>query len=207
MFKMNAKVSEDLAHIKTMMERSSRFISLSGLSGIGAGVVGLLTGIGAMYLTEGRMQHLKGIDTVSLGEELIRHLIYLGLNALLAAFFFACFFTIRKSKRLGLKIWTSTTQNILMQLCIPLLIGGIFILALLHYHLYGLIAGASLLFYGLALINAEKYTYSDIKYLGFLEVLLGCISLFYIEKGLLLWTIGFGILHIVYGVVLYKKYK
>ena len=71
----------------------------------------------------------------------------------------------------------------------------------------GLVAGTTLIFYGLALVNAEKYTYSDIKYLGYLEIVLGCLSLFFIGKGLIFWTIGFGVLHIVYGIILYRKYK
>src|SRR5690606_12426410 len=94
-----------------------------------------------------------------------QNLILLGALALLLAIFFGCFFTIRKSKKLGLQIWTATTKKILVQLAIPLMVGGIFVLALLQYNLYGLISGAILIFYGLGLVNAEIYTYSDIKYL------------------------------------------
>lgn len=204
---MNTKVSEDLAHIKEMMERSSRFISLSGLSGIGAGIVGLIAGFVAMYWTSGsEMPIEKARMSVGAGI-LVQNLILLGIFALLLAIFFGCFFTIRKSRKLGLQIWTSTTKKVLIQLAIPLLVGGIFVLALLQYGLYGLIAGTTLIFYGLALINAEKYTFSDIKYLGLLEIALGCIALFWIGKGLIFWTIGFGILHIIYGVILHRKYK
>lgn len=204
---MNKKVSDDLAHIRLMMERSSRFISLSGLSGIGAGVVGLVTGIFVMWFTNNKFQFLKYNGFIPFENEAIKILSGIGIAALLLAIFFGCFFTIRKSKRLGLKIWTATTKKILIQLAIPLVVGGIFVLALLQYRLYGLIAGTTLIFYGLALVNAEKYTYSDIKYLGFLEIILGCLSLFFIGKGLLFWTIGFGVLHIVYGIILYRKYK
>ena len=91
----------------------------------------------------------------------------------------------------------------MIQLSIPLLVGGVFCLALLKYELFGLIAGTTLIFYGLALLNAEKYVFSDIKYLGLLEIILGCIALFWIGKGLLFWTIGFGFLHIIYGIILY----
>ncbi|WKW47438.1 hypothetical protein P3875_05085 [Myroides sp. JBRI-B21084] len=204
---MNQKVSDDLAHIRNMMERSSRFMSLSGLSGIGAGIVGLATGCIAMYILNGSNFSVeKYRPNVSTGITL-QLLILLGISALLLAVFFGCFFTIRKSKKLGLQVWTSTTKKILLQLAIPLVTGGVFVLALLQYQLYGLVAGTTLVFYGLALINAEKYTFSDIKYLGYLEILLGCLSLFFIGKGLLFWTLGFGVLHIVYGIILYRKYK
>lgn len=201
---MNTKASEDLAHIKEMMERSSRFISLSGLSGIGAGIVGLITGVIAISIIE---KSGGKIDGSFYTEKTVTSLIGLGIIALLVALFFGCFFTIRKSKKLGLKIWTATTKRILIQLAIPLLTGGVFVLALLNYKLYGLIAGTTLIFYGLSLINVEKETYSDIKYLGLLEIILGTISLFWIGKGLFFWTIGFGVLHIVYGIILYRKYR
>lgn len=204
---MNTKASEDLAHIKEMMERSSRFISLSGLSGIGAGIVGLITGGIAMYLTSNSEIEIENVRMSVADGITVKILVILGIVALLIALFFGCFFTIRKSKKLGLKIWTSTTKRILIQLAIPLLTGGVFVLALLNYELYGLIAGTTLIFYGLSLINVEKETYSDIKYLGLLEIILGTISLFWIGKGLFFWTIGFGVLHIVYGIILYRKYR
>lgn len=204
---MNTKASEDLAHIKEMMERSSRFISLSGLSGVGAGIIGLITGITAMYLTNDYFSAFDSNDLKVYDFELLSKLVGLGITALFLAIFFGCFFTIRKSKHLGLTIWTSTTKKVLTHLFVPLVVGGILVLALLQYHLYGLIAGTTLIFYGLALINAEKHTYSDIKYLGLLEIFLGCIALFWIGKGLIFWTIGFGVLHIIYGIILHKKYK
>jgi len=204
---MDQKISDDLAHIRSIMERSSRFLSLSGLSGVGAGVVGLVAGLIAMYWTSGSDMTLeKARMSVGAGI-LVQSLILLGASALLLAIFCGCYFTVRKSKKLGLQIWTATTKKILVQLAIPLAVGGMFVLALLRYNLYGLIAGTTLIFYGLALVNAEKYTYSDIKYLGFLEIILGCLSLFFIGKGLIFWTIGFGVLHIVYGIILYRKYK
>lgn len=202
---MDQKISDDLAHIRSMMERSSRFLSLSGLSGVGAGVVGLIAGIFAIVVL--KKYHVDFSTDYVFNRELVLELFILGVSALLLAIFCGCYFTIRKSKKLGLQIWTATTKKILIQLAIPLAVGGIFVLALLQYNLYGLVAGTTLIFYGLALVNAEKYTYSDIKYLGFLEIILGCLSLFFIGKALIFWTVGFGVLHIVYGIILHRKYK
>lgn len=204
---MDQKISDDLAHIRSMMERSSRFLSLSGLSGVGAGIVGLIAGCVAMYLTNDYFVDDDLYQQKVYQADMLFKLIVLGASALLLAIFCGCYFTVRKSKKLGLQIWTATTKKILIQLAIPLAVGGIFVLALLQYNLYGLVAGTTLVFYGLALVNAEKYTYSDIKYLGFLEIILGCLSLFFIGKGLIFWTIGFGVLHIVYGIILHRKYK
>ncbi|MBP6557585.1 MAG: hypothetical protein KA213_04410 [Flavobacterium sp.] len=204
---MNKKHQEDLSHIRSMMERSSRFISLSGLSGVFAGLTALLGGVYVYFLFKD-----NGIDYFDGQAKLysldfVYELLYVGIVILFFALFFGIVFTIRKSKKYGLPIWTSTTKNMLFNLAIPLVVGGVFCLALLVYKMYVLIAPVTLLFYGLGLINAEKYTFTDIKYLGFCELILGCISLFYLGYGLLFWILGFGILHILYGLLVFKKYK
>ncbi|MFV8373939.1 hypothetical protein [Flavobacterium sp. LB1P62] len=204
---MNQKHQEDLSHIRSMMERSSRFISLSGLSGVFAGIVAL---VGAMYVYLLFKQH--GIEYFDGKQKiysynLIIELTFVALLILILAMVFGIFFTLRKSKSANLPVWTNTTKKMLLHLAIPLFVGGVFCVALLYHQLFALIAPTTLLFYGLALINAEKYTFSDIKYLGICEIFLGCISLFYLGYGLVFWAIGFGILHILYGLIMFKKYK
>lgn len=204
---MNQKHQEDLSHIRSMMERSSRFISLSGLSGVFAGLSALIGGLYVYLLFKA-----NGLDYFD-GEhklysvDLVSELVFIALIILVFALTFGIFFTIRKSKKYNLPIWTAATKKMLVNLAIPLLVGGVFCLALLYHQIYVLIAPATLLFYGLALINAEKYTFSDIKYLGFCELALGCVSLFFLGYGLFFWIIGFGILHILYGLIVFKKYK
>jgi predicted lysophospholipase L1 biosynthesis ABC-type transport system permease subunit len=204
---MNQKHQEDLSHIRSMMERSSRFISLSGLSGVFAGIVALA---GAMYIYLLFKQH--GIEYFDgkqkrYSSDLIMELTFVALLILILALVFGIFFTLRKSKSANLPVWTNTTKKMLLHLAIPLFVGGVFCVALLYHQLFALIAPTTLLFYGLALINAEKYTFSDIKYLGICEIVLGSISLFYLGYGLIFWAIGFGILHILYGLIMFKKYK
>lgn len=204
---MNQKHQEDLAHIRSMMERSSRFISLSGLSGVFAGLSALVGGLYVYQLFKANGVEYFTDEHIILTGSLVSELIWIGVIILACAFAFGTFFTVRKSKKYNLPIWTSATKNMLFNLAVPLAAGGIFCLALMYHGSYGFVAPSTLIFYGLAVINAEKYTFSDIKYLGFSELLLGCISLFYIGYGLIFWIIGFGILHIVYGLVMFKKYK
>ena len=204
---MNQKHQEDLAHIRSMMERSSRFISLSGLSGVFAGLSALIGGLYVYQLFKANgLEYFDGYHKLY-AVDLVSELFFIAFIILVFALTFGIFFTIRKSKKYNLPIWTSATKKMLLNLAIPLVTGGIFCLALLYHEIYGLVAPATLIFYGLALINAEKYTFSDIKYLGFSELILGCISLFYIGYGLIFWIIGFGILHILYGLIMFKKYK
>ncbi len=198
---------EDLSHIRSMMERSSRFISLSGLSGVVAGLAAIA---GAVYVyfifqREG-IDYFDGKSNI-FGPALVKELVTIGIVILVVALLSGYIFTANKSKRKGLKIWDATTRRLLVTFAVPLVTGGFFCLALLYHHLFVFIAPATLLFYGLALVSAERYTLTDIKYLGYCQIILGLISLFFLGWGLLFWAIGFGALHIVYGLIMHKKYK
>lgn len=198
---------EDLSHIRKMMEQSSRFISLSGLSGVFAGLVAL---VGAIYVyfvfqREG-INYFEGNRNI-FPESLVKELMLIGAVILFLAILSGYFFTAKKSKKKNLKIWDQTTKKLLFNFGIPLFTGGIFCLALQYHQLLVFIAPATLIFYGLALVNASKYTLTDVQNLGYLEILLGLFSLFFLGWGLVFWAIGFGVLHIVYGIVMYKKYE
>ncbi len=203
----NKNYHEDLSHIRSMMERSSRFISLSGLSGVVAGLAAI---IGAAYVyfvfkREG-IDYFDG-DRNIFKPALVRELVWIGIAILIAALLSGYIFTANKSRKKGLKIWDATTKRLLATFAVPLLAGGFFCLALLYHHLFVFIAPATLIFYGLALVSAERYTLTDIKYLGYFEIVLGLLSLFFLGWGLVFWAIGFGVLHIVYGLIMHRKYK
>jgi len=205
-----------LSEIKNMMEKSSRFLSLSGLTGIFAGVYAL---VGA-YLVYSDFNIISSdtvsvtysefIETANSGTDSvilkIQSLFTIGAIVLVLSLVTGYIFTIRKAKKQNLNVWDSTTKRMVVSLSIPLIAGGIFCLILIKHEVVGLIAPATLIFYGLALLNASKYTFNDVKYLGVLEIILGLVSAYYIGRGLLFWAVGFGVLHIVYGTVMYFKY-
>ena len=198
-----------ISDIRTMMERSTRFLSLSGLSGVFAGFFAL-AGAAAAYIK--LEERLVLSDTVSTGgsSHLSDLYIFFFTDAalvLLASLGAGYFFTARKAKRQGLKVWDGASRRAAVSLFIPLAAGGIFCLELLHYENIQMIAPVSLLFYGMALINASKYTFDDIRYLGMTEIVLGLMAAGYHKTGLLFWAIGFGLVHIIYGVMLWFKYE
>ncbi|MFY9311045.1 MAG: hypothetical protein WAQ28_18525 [Bacteroidia bacterium] len=195
-----------ITDIRSMMERSSRFISLSGLSGIIAGVFAL---IGA-YLAYIKIHSVDGIYRLLNRDAFMDVVIYLMADAaivLAASVTCGVVLTVRNSKKKGVKIWDTTSRRLLINLLIPLVTGGLFCLIMLYQGLVGFVAPATLIFYGLALINASKYTLDDIRYLGFCEIILGLAASLYIGYGLYFWALGFGLLHIVYGAVMYFKYE
>ena len=204
---MSQKHQEDLLHIRSMMERSSRFISLSGLSGVFAGITALVGGAYAFKILEDNGIHYFDGQTKQFSLDLILQLSIVAILILFVALLFGVWFTVRKSRKNNLVIWTSTTKKLLSSLMIPLVTGGFVCIALIYQDLFVLVAPLTLVFYGLALINAEKYTFSDIKYLGLSEVVLGVLALFFLGSGFVFWMLGFGIMHIFYGLFLFKKYK
>jgi hypothetical protein len=197
-----------LNDIRKMMDRSSRFISLSGLSGVFAGI----TALAGAYFAHLELQKYNlgqygnGIDAEL---EIEANLLKLAILVLVVALVGGILFTMRRSKKKGLPFWDKTAKNMLFNLAIPLVSGGLFMLALLFTQAgkADLMASICLAFYGLALVNASKYTYTDIRFLGFCEIILGITSLFYIEYALYFWAFGFGILHIFYGLIMYFKYE
>ena len=193
---------KELHQIKQMMERSSRFISLSGLSGISAGILALL---GAWLAVQkiSRYAHGTGIDY----DNLVTQLIFIAAGVLIAAFVAAFIFTSLRSKKDGVSIWGATTYRLLINLAIPLVAGAFFVLRILQMEHIFLIAPTCLIFYGLALINASKYTLGEIRYLGYCELALGIINLWVPGYGLVFWAAGFGVLHIIYGIIMWWKYE
>ena len=191
---------EALQDIRRMMERSSRFISLSGLSGLSAGICAL---VGA-YIAHGWLE-AAAVEERS-GSALKIKLILLALAVLVAALISALYFTWRKARKNKLPIWDRSSRNLLMNLVIPLATGGLFVAGLLYHDEARLVAPSCLVFYGLTLVNASKYTLTDIRYLGLMEIVLGLVNLFYAEAGLYFWAVGFGLLHIIYGLIMWWKY-
>lgn len=186
----------DLREIKNLMERSSRFISLSGLSGIFAGIYALVGTWLAYCIIEN-----------TAGPESLMPLAGLAMAVLVLSLVTAIFLTTRNARKKNQKVWDKLSQRMLLNLGIPLLSGGIFLLILLYREMYSLAAPVMLIFYGLALINGSKYTLNDIRYLGLLEIALGLIAVAYTGYDLLFWGAGFGVLHIIYGALMYWKYE
>lgn len=211
MEEQKAEYMDQLREIRSLMERSSRFISLSGLSGVSAGVVALAgTGLAWWYIGHHLQPLAPGFSLASPAAIELRTLIFLAADALfvlVAALGLGIFFTLRKSRRQNLPVWNTTTGLTLVNLLIPLVTGGLVCLFFLYYHFYLLIAPLMLIFYGLGLVNASKYTLREVRWLGISEVCIGLIALLFPGSGLVFWALGFGVLHIIYGWVMYYLYE
>ena len=204
----------DLAHIRSLMERSTRFLSLSGLSGVIAGAIAL----GGAWLAQHHMAAFDGprADALTYGtvretlihrDDLVIQLLIDAVVVLVLALIGAFWFTWRRSLRTDQRIWDASARRMAVNLMLPLIAGGIFCLALLYYGLPGLVPPATLVFYGLALLNTSKYTLDEIRWLGLSELALGLVATFWLGAGLMFWALGFGVLHIVYGGLMWYRHE
>ncbi|WP_027393739.1 hypothetical protein [Aquimarina latercula] len=192
---------KDITEIKDMMNKSSRFFSLSGLSGILAGIYAIIGAAIAYYLVS-----VSGIDYV-IAEGKIFNYILIDLAAVaLLSIITGIILSNRKAKQNNETLWNGTSKRLLTAFLIPLVTGGIFIIIKVYNHHYGLTGSLMLIFYGLALVNASKYTIGNVKYLGYAEIILGLVCSVFPNYGFWFWVLGFGIMHIVYGSLIYLKH-
>jgi hypothetical protein len=200
---------EALQDIRQMMQRSSRFISLSGLSGIAAGMWALAGAyIAHNWIRDARVETTGGYTRgypAFYNDHLVWNLLLLATAVAGAALLTAFYFTWRRTKETKTALWNHTSKQLAINTLIPLTAGGLFLLAMLQQNEWRFIAPGSLIFYGLALVNGSKYTLSDIRYLGILEIILGVLATQFLGYGLYFWAFGFGVLHIIYGFIMWWK--
>jgi hypothetical protein len=199
---------QDIEEIRSLMERSSKFISLSGWAGIFAGIyalVGVYVAITylhfnpqSLYLEKGEAQNISS-NFLSV--------VLLALAIFLLAITTAIYFTRRRAKKKEELLWTPAARRLMAEVSLPLIIGGVLLLICLSKGLIGFLAPLSLLFYGLALYTISKFTYVEVRVLGLIEIVLGLAGAYFVNWGILFWAIGFGVVHIVYGIYVYFKYE
>lgn len=192
---------KDIQEIRSMMERSSKFLSLSGLSGVMAGIYALL----AAYIAKNTFQFNPQEFGYSTNN--IFSLGILGCITLLISISTAILLSYRKANKKNESIWNHIAKRMALSMIIPLGVGGVFILICILKQYHGLIIPSSLFFYGLSLVNASNFTYADVRSLGILQIILGLLSAYFTEYSLLMWSLGFGIIHIIYGIYIYYKYE
>jgi hypothetical protein len=202
-----------LKDIRDIMERSSRFKSLSGWSAVVAGLIGMAgawfaaAAISASGYQPGQLMLWQDIGNTDLNTVLISDLFLIAILTFLLAFVSAIYFTYLRNRKLAYSFWNSSSKRVMMHVAIPMIVSLFFLLRIIQLGVFGLIIPVCLIFYGLGLVNASKFTITEVGYLGIGMILLGLVNSWFIPYGLYFWTAGFGILHIVYGIFIWVKYE
>lgn len=193
----------EISSIRNIMDRSTKFISLSGLSGVMAGIYALV-GAGIAY----NLLYLRTDSFLERGyyRLLEERLILVAAVVLFLSLLTGVLLTLRKAGKKGQPIWNQSSQSLLLNGALPLVTGGVFCIIMLARGYYVVIGPCTLIFYGLALVAASKYTFGDVKWLGIFDILLGLLAAIFPGYGLFFWAFGFGVLHILYGTIMHFKY-
>lgn len=198
----------DITDMRSMMERSSKFLSLSGLAGIMAGIYALAGAfIAYKFFYFNPVEIVDDTTEPKSASASLLNVICLALVILALSIGTAIFLSYKKANKREEKFWNPTAKRLLVNMAVPLIAGGILILIFIAKGLIGLIAPFTLLFYGLALYNASKFTYEEVRSLGLIQMGLGLLGSYFIEYGLLFWALGFGVVHIVYGIYMHYRYE
>jgi hypothetical protein len=197
----------DLKKIRDIMEKTAPFLSLSGLSGIAAGLAGTAAGVIIMLKIQSAWISSDLLNDLLSDHQMKRFFAVLLLTALVLALLGSFIITAVNTLRKNQPLWVISSIRFAENLFIPLLAGSILLAAFYIHKDYQYFIPVMLLFFGLSLYTASQSSREEIRILGILDICLGIISLFYIPAGLICWTAGFGLLNIVYGIIMYVKYE
>jgi len=189
------------------MERSTKFISLSGMSGIMAGIYALIGAFVGYKMVYTENSGLLYRDVYLSNPTIWWPLLLVAGVVLTLSVITGIWLTIKQARKKGETFWNPVSKRLLLNMAIPLVTGGLFILIIIFNGYYHIIASSCLLFYGLALVSASQFTFTDVKWLGFCEIILGLLAAVYPGLGIVFWAIGFGVLHILYGAIMHFKYN
>lgn len=197
----------DIAEIRSMMEHSAKFLSLSGWAGICAGVYAIAGAWMANSIFH--FDPMEWTDDIGSSHRNLptSGLIVLALTVMILAVGTAVLLSYRKAIIRGEKIWSIASRRVVINMMVPLATGGLLVLIMISGGMIGLAIPLTLVFYGLALYNAGRDSYREVRMLGLLEIILGLISVCFIRYSLIIWALGFGLLHIVYGIYIHYKYE
>ncbi len=201
------KPEEELAEIKSMMEQSTQFLSLSGVSGILVGIYAIAAaGLSWYWIYFPSSSWSDGTASLSF-RDLLNRMLMLGLGTLIAAVSSAYFLSKKRVAGNAQPFWSPASKRFLQSLFLPVALGGFFCFALLHESTFELIPSAMLLFYGIGLVQSAQFTLGEIRNLGFTQLGFGLIAAFFPDFGLFFWALGFGVFHLIYGTLMYYRHE
>ena len=144
------KALESVNEIKELMEKSSKFISVSGLAAILAGIYALAGAYIATLVITPETYLIVTLEFMAI----------IALSVLAAAAVTAGILSYCKSKKTGQSFFSRLTYRALWNFSLPMLTGGALCISLLLHGYYDILSSVMLLFYGLTLVNVSKFTLS-----------------------------------------------
>ncbi len=186
---LHGQAMENLRYIREAMERSTSFTAVPGGGGILIGLTALIA---------------AGLAETIPGEH--RWMVVWGWELPLALFIGGVSMK-RKARQANLKLMTGPGRKFVLSLAPPLIAGALISFALARVDSVEVLPGIWLLLYGAGVVTGGAFSVRVVPVMGFCFMSIGAVALFVSpDYGNLLMASGFGITHIVFGVIIARRY-
>jgi hypothetical protein len=186
---LHTRAMDNLQYIRETMERATAFTAISGRGLVAIGVTAL-----AAVLVSGQQKSFKNWLTIWLAEAVVALLI-------------AGWSMDRKARATKTPLLSGPGRKVAFSLSPPLFAGAILSLVLYRAGSTNAIPGLWLLLYGTGVITGGMFSVSVVPIMGLGFMALGAATLF-LPPAFANWFMaaGFGGLHIVFGVIIARRY-
>lgn len=185
---LHEHAQDNLRFIRAAMESTTAFTGVSGLGYMCAG----FTALPAAWLAHSQSDASAWLAVWML-ELILGASIAFGL-------------TIRKASGQGASLLSASGKKLLLAFLPTMLAGGIITLSFFLTGLVALLPGVWLSLYGAAVMTAGAWSVRVIPVMGALFLLCGAITLLMPVSGDVMLGLGMGGIHIVFGVLIWRKY-
>ena len=186
---LHSRAMDNLSFIRDTMERATSFTAVPGWGGVAMGVVALVAA-GLARRSADASEWLA---------------IWVVAAALAAGIGAAAL--VRKARRAEGYVLTRPARRFLLGYLPPIFVGALLTAALSRGTLVGALPGTWLLLYGTGLVTGGVFSVRIVPVMGACFMALGALALFSPEEWGNVWmALGFGILHIVFGLLIARRY-
>ena len=186
---LHARAMDNLSFIRSTMERATAFTAVPGWGGVAMGLTALL----AAALAASQATDREWL-TVWLGTSVIA--LSLGGWAMAA-----------KARRAGTSVLSYSGRRFVLSYVPPLAVGALLTLVLVRAGLYSALPGTWLLLYGTGVVTGGAFSVRIVPMMGLCFMVLGAVALLAPSGwGKWLMAVGFGGLHIIFGLIIARKY-
>lgn len=186
---LSGRAIDNLKFIRETMERSTHFTAVPGYGGMLMGV----TAIAAAYIAN--------------GQPLVKDWLFTWLIEASLAFAIGLLAMWQKSKFAGTPLISAPAKKFAMSFLPPLVCGIVLTLGMWQYGYYGAMIPAWMLLYGAAVVTGGAFSVRIVPVMGWLFMAMGAVA-FLLPSGYgnTLMAASFGLLHIVFGVIIARRY-
>jgi hypothetical protein len=185
---IDRRAADNLRFIRDTMERAASFTAVPGWGGVAIGVTALVAGVIAF----GRPLHMQ---------------FQVWLVEAVVALALACWTVRAKSVRLSLSLQSKAARRAFLSFAPPLVAGAILSGALYQANVLNIVPGLWLLLYGAAVVTGGAFSVRIVPVMGLCFMFLGAADLLAPPAwGDVFLMMGFGMTHIVFGLVIARRY-